>query len=203
MCINVLAWWFFKAGNMLNCFLCLLRIQECFIVNMFDVIWSYFWQSCRSGRLVYREKCYSFVYCLHSRQRPWLNVLAVRGKMMTLSVVDQLPAFLQDLRGSFECTAGKRHGDVQIVMYLLAVFFRGDSPLTFENPSRVVQSASLRWFLFVSTIDYPEVATCSIDWCGEALISLSIPWYTQSLTAFPLQLWVLQLPLWDIIKSGR
>ena len=57
------------------------------------------------------------MYCPLFRQSPWLDRLAARGKLLILSIVDELPAFLAGSRGTLEM-----HGLVKTLVFQMVTF---------------------------------------------------------------------------------
>ena len=83
--------------------------------------------------------------------------------------------------GPWDAQLDKDNGGVQMLIYLLAVFFRADSYSTPRKSCRVVQSSSLDWFLFVSAGNCPNQAGCSTDWWRKLSPSQFLGVYSHSL----------------------
>ena len=82
----------------------------------------------------------------------------MRGKLLIVSTVGQLPTFLQNFGEPLRCMFCERHGDDQMVMYLLAVFFMAYSLSGLRDSSWAVQCASLGQPFSVSAGNHPEQA---------------------------------------------
>ena len=122
-----------------------------------------------------------------SRQSLWLDSLAARGKMLTLSIVAQLAVFFQDLGGSLDINGPVKTWDVQTLAYLLCF-----SEMIVSQQSGTIHMQYRQLLLAglsVSAEEHIDQVDYSIDWQRKLSVSLPIPWYTQSLVAFPIQLW--------------